>query len=113
MSNQPRHGDEIIVPKKSALGGDKLIASRQFQEFLDDLATESAEFTDVSDIVQIASTLSDKNQELQAELTRTNKVLASNSQQIAIMQSAIDNLTSAFNSMGKQLNNVEQTANVN
>lgn len=112
MANNPRHGDEIIIEKPGNLGGKRLIASRQFQEFLDDLASDSSQITDVSDLVQIIATLSDQNQQLQSEIIRTNKMVNANSQRVAIMQSQIDGQQSKLIALSKKLNNVEQIANV-
>ena len=39
MASIPKHGDSIIEQASSQLGGDKFIASFQFQKFLDDLGT--------------------------------------------------------------------------
>jgi len=36
-ANNPRHGDEIVRQSPDSLGGTKLIATRQFQQFLDQL----------------------------------------------------------------------------
>jgi len=113
MAENPRHGDEIIVKKKAALGGERLIASREFQAFLDDLAGESDQLTDVSDLVQLIAVISDQNQQLYSEIVRTNKIVKANSQELAIMQTELNNLRSGFSVLGKQLNNVEQLANVN
>lgn len=112
MANNPRHGDEIIVNKKGSLGGEKLIASHQFQEFLDDLAADSDQVTDISDLVQLIAIVSDQNQQLYSEIARVNKIIESNSQELAIMQSELNNLRSGFTVLGKQLDNVEQIANV-
>ena len=140
MAENPRHGDEIIVKKKGSLGGERLIASRLFQAFLDDLAADSDQVVDISDIVQLIAALSGQNQQLNSELARTNKLVAmnvqelaialgqnqqllselihtnkivqSNSQELAIMQSEINNLRSGFSVLGKQIDNVEQIAHV-
>lgn len=113
MANNPRHGDEIIIKKRGRLGDDRLIASRQFQEFLDDLANDSSEITDVSDLVQIIATISDQNQQLFSELIQTNKIVSANSQQLAILQSEVHNLQSNVILLSRTINNVEQLANVN
>ena len=112
MAEIPRHGDEIIVKKQGRLGGERLIASRQFQSFLDDLAGESDQLTEVSDLVQLIAVISDQNQQLYSEIVRTNKIVKANSQELAIMQSELNNLRSGFSGLGKKLDNVEQIANV-
>jgi len=112
MAENPRHGDEIIVKKKGRLGGEILIANRQFQEFLDNLAGESEQLTDVSDLVQLIALASDQNQQLYAELVKANKIVNANTQLIATMQSEIQGLQSNLVTLSKKLNNVEQIANV-
>jgi hypothetical protein len=39
MPNLPKHGDNIVDRRKDALGREKLVASFQFQQFLDDLSS--------------------------------------------------------------------------
>ena len=112
MAENPRHGDEIIVKKKGSLGGERLIASREFQAFLDDLAGESDQLVDVTDLVQLIAIASDQNQQLHSEIVRTNKIINSNIQLIATMQSEIQGLQSNLVTLSKKLNNVEQLANV-
>ena len=53
-ANNPKHGDAIIRAAPDALGGTKLIATRQFQQFLDQLGTAVDSSSD-SDIQSIAS----------------------------------------------------------
>jgi hypothetical protein len=36
-ANNPKHGDAIVIQAPDSLGGTKLIATRPFQRFLDDL----------------------------------------------------------------------------
>jgi len=112
MAENPRHGDEIIVKKKGSLGGERLIASREFQAFLDDLAGESDQLTGVSDLAQLIAVASDQNQQLHSELVRSNKRVNANNQLIALMQSEIQSLQSNLVALSKKLNNVEQIANV-
>ena len=73
--NNPRHGDAIIEQRLDALGNKKLVASIQFQRYLDELATlalEADEGTDSTDTDQIIAAT---NASFRAKLTVLSTVL--------------------------------------
>lgn len=59
-SNNPQHGEEIIVSRQDSLGRTKLIASFTFQRFLDSLGSledQTSETINLEDTEQIAASL--------------------------------------------------------
>jgi len=65
-SNRPKHGDAIIEVKESAFGK-KLVASFQFQRFLDELGSDADGSDDESS--QIIASLALKNGALSAKVS--------------------------------------------
>ena len=57
MSNLPKHGDNIIDRRKDATGREKLVASFQFQQFLDDLGAAESGSTQIINKSLISSAL--------------------------------------------------------
>lgn len=58
MANNPRHGDAIIKAVTDPIGGQKLIASNQFQAFLDTLGVVVNEnvtenFSDLEQLIYV------------------------------------------------------------
>lgn len=89
MANNPKHGDEIVVSQKSALGGTKLVAGRQFQEFLDDLGDISLAST--ADIIQQLAILDGRIDTLFPQINRLDKALDNATQLIAVLDALRDN----------------------
>lgn len=87
MANNPKHGDEIIVSQKSALGGTKLVAGRQFQEFLDDIGNNPVS---TADIIQQLAILDGQVNTSRAEINRLDKALDDATQLIAVLDALRD-----------------------
>ena len=66
-SNIPKHGDAIIEVKTDGFGGKKLVASFQFQRFLDELGVVSNN-SDSETSEQLISALNLKNALLLAKI---------------------------------------------
>ena len=72
-ANNPKHGDAIIRPAPDPLGGTKLIASRQFQQFLDQLGQTVDNESD--DDVNVLLNLNSQIGRLKAVIDRQDKEL--------------------------------------
>ena len=139
-SNLPRHGDEIIEQKVSALGTTTLIAKRQFQQFLDELGTlldnQDINLSDITQIVEslnygsritrlssAVKILSDSSQlvmvnnslisRLRADNATLRKSAESNKQELESLQSVLSSTKSAISKLTRKVNDLEQVSNVN
>lgn len=56
-ANNPKHGDAIVRVAPDALGGTKLVATRQFQQFLDQLgvAVDNENDNDINILFNLTS----------------------------------------------------------
>ena len=75
MASNPRHGDEIIVSENGALGGSQLVASAQFQEFLDELGIITSDPVSYTDLVQIVNIQTSQIDKLFTEVDRLSKLV--------------------------------------
>lgn len=137
MANNPRHGDAIIKMVPDGLGGNKFIASRQFQQFLDDLgADQITASTDGDDDLQLINAgqdainskisslqssityLDDKAQESQSNSAmiadnRDLRLLVNDSVElINITNSQLMHYQAISSKMNKRLDELEQLLNV-
>lgn len=108
MANNPRHGDAIIKTVTDPIGGTKLIASNQFQAFLDTLGAniDSGDNESTVDIEQNIESLSLSASRLRGLVNRQEAVIEQQVAQIAI-------LTIAVNDQGLEIDDLEQLIHVN
>ncbi len=140
-SNLPRHGDSIIDRVNTTLG-EKLIANRQFQEFLDELGTlVDSTPTDINDVFQLVESnsaefssqianildrfekISFPEQEIYVNqstidsmmsvVQKSIKSIESNNQLILAQNAAIDTLDSRYSKILKKVEDLEQEINGN
>ena len=98
-NNVPKHGDPIIEQQESSLGGVKFVASRQFQQFLDDLSSLSIDVDDdeEQDVVSISVQIGKNSATIRATLTQLDDITeyvtaidAENSRLKAVIKNHLD-----------------------
>lgn len=111
-SNIPKHGDPIIEERTDSLGAKKLSASRQFQQFLDQLGgLFDQTSTSSDDVIQLLSSNVGEIGILKAENARLSKINACNSQSLANMEAILGRIISEGRIMNKRIDEVEQLIN--
>lgn len=113
MANNPKHGDEIIVQQRSALGDTKLVANRPFQEFLDEIANIVNDFISTNDVVQQLALNDSQNSKLKSDLSRLAKTTEDNSQQFAIIDSFLQHVSSRTRILSGNIEDNTQLADDN
>lgn len=114
-SNLTKHGDEIIKRVKAPLGGEKLVASFQFQRFLDELG-EIVLLSDDDNSQGVASLLTvvSKNRSLISGLSRELKVflqeLQDSSQEVQSLRAENSKLSALIQEQSEDFKNLEQLA---
>ena len=113
-SNLPRHGDPIIQETPDSLGGNKLIASPQFQEFLDELGrlvnSSNQEPLSIEDLIQL---ITDNESTIKSSFSNLlNKINAINIDHIYINDAKISQIIAINNSLQNQIIDNGQLINV-
>jgi len=112
-ASNPKHGDAIIVQQRGALGDTKLVANRQFQEFLDELANVVNEFISTNDVVQQLALNESQNNKLKTDLSRIVKATEDNGQQVALIDSFLQHVSSRTRILSGNIKDNAQLADDN
>lgn len=136
-ANNPKHGDKIIERQENAVGGEKLVASKQFQRFLDELAalanldtddlqqllegisaafqsklsTLQASISTLFDIGQDVHVNNSEIRQLKADNVRLSKIVEENAQELAVLQSAMNSILASSKDMKSTIADMEQLIN--
>lgn len=111
-ANNPRHGDAIIEPRRDALGNTKLVATIQFQRYLDELATLALEDIESTDADQIIAAT---NAAFRAKLNALSTALLqlpNAIQDIQSNQGLVRRLQAQIREQQKQISDLEQLIHV-
>jgi hypothetical protein len=101
-ANNPRHGDPIIEAAADLLGSKKLIASHQFQEFLDDLG-DMVTNDNSADQDQLIASISADIAKLRSVISSSGRESAEQDQIIAMLEVRINKLYSVARSLSSAL----------
>lgn len=117
-SSVPKHGDKIIVENPSALGEPKMVATPQFQRFLDEIGSLlDATGFDFRDAEQLFAVNDGRISALKTSFQNINKkfleITSENTQLIAKQETEIQTLRANSRRMESMINDIEQLAHVN